>query len=123
MPATAGPTMRAILNMVELSAMAFIRSSLPTVSATKTWRADISNESEQPSTNAISATCQTCTAPDQVSAARMKASVMAMVCVEMMSLRLLTRSAITPPGRANIRIGIVWLKLTRPSASGEPVKR
>ena len=42
-PATAGPTTRAPLNIDELSAIAFIRSPRPTISAMNAWRAGMSN--------------------------------------------------------------------------------
>src|SRR5439155_248280 len=41
-PATDGPTTAAPLNTEELSAIAFIRSCLPTISTTKDWRAGTS---------------------------------------------------------------------------------
>jgi hypothetical protein len=41
-PASAGPTMRAPLNMPELSAMALVRSALPTISTMNDWRVGMS---------------------------------------------------------------------------------
>ena len=49
MPAIAGPTMRAPLNIDEFSAMAFIRSSRPTISTMNACRAGISNALTTPS--------------------------------------------------------------------------
>ena len=57
-PATAGPTTRAALNIAELSAMAFIRSSLPTNSTMKDWRAGRSIVLATPNRIASTATCQ-----------------------------------------------------------------
>ncbi len=55
----AGPMMRAPLNMEEFSAMAFIRSSLPTMSTRKDCRAGISNAFTTPSNAASTKMCQT----------------------------------------------------------------
>ena len=51
-PATAGPIIRAALNEVEFSAIAFDRSASPTSSATKVWRTGASNAAAQPNRNA-----------------------------------------------------------------------
>ena len=51
-PAIAGPTMRAALNEVEFSAMAFDKSRSPTSSATKVWRTGASSAALQPNRNA-----------------------------------------------------------------------
>ena len=51
-PATAGPTMRARENDIELSATAFGRSVSPTSSVTKVWRTGASNAEAQPSSSA-----------------------------------------------------------------------
>ncbi len=63
MPAIAGPKTRAPLNSDEFSAMAFIRSSLPTISTTKLCRVGMSKASVIPSSNASSAICQMRTTP------------------------------------------------------------
>ncbi len=48
-PPIAGPTSRALLNMPEFSATAFIRSSLPTISTTNACRVGCSNAFARPS--------------------------------------------------------------------------
>ena len=57
----AGPMMRAPLNMDEFSAMAFIRSSLPTMSTRKACRAGMSKAFTTPSKAASTKMCHTCT--------------------------------------------------------------
>ena len=47
-PATAGPTMRAVLKMIEFSATALGRSGRPTRSVTKDWRAGMSTARPRP---------------------------------------------------------------------------
>jgi len=51
-PATAGPIMRAALNEVEFSAIAFESSASPTSSATKVWRTGASSAALQPNRKA-----------------------------------------------------------------------
>src|ERR1035438_8583761 len=68
-PAMAGPTMRDALNMEEFSAMAFMRSALPTISAMKDWRAGMSKELISPSNAKCTKMCQTCTVLVRVRAA------------------------------------------------------
>jgi hypothetical protein len=43
-----GPMTRATLNALELRAMAFIRSSRPTISLTMAWRVGTSNAESSP---------------------------------------------------------------------------
>ena len=51
-PATAGPASRAALKEAELSPTALLRSSGPTISLTKLWRAGASNAEPTPKTKA-----------------------------------------------------------------------
>ena len=67
-PAMAGPMTRAPLNIEEFSAMAFIRSSLPTMSTRKDWRPGMSKAFTTPSRAASTKMCQTWTRPVSVSA-------------------------------------------------------
>ena len=69
-PATAGPTMRAVLNAAELSAMALPRSSFPTISTTNDCRAGRSNALMMPNTNARASTIHGCTTPGVTTVAR-----------------------------------------------------
>src|SRR6266404_5732404 len=75
-PATAGPTTRAPLNIEEFSAMAFIRSSLPTMSIRKDCRPGISKAFTTPSRPARMKMCHTWTCPLNVSQARIPARIM-----------------------------------------------
>src|ERR1035441_5091719 len=105
-PAMAGPTTRDALNMEELSAMAFIRSRLPTISTMKDWRAGISKEFAVPSRAERTKMCQMRTDPESVSAASTKASNMEAVCVAMTMWRRLYRSATMPPTADKRKTGI-----------------
>ena len=51
-PASAGPTMRAVLNVAELMATALGRSSRPTISTTNAWRVGMSTALLKPSRRA-----------------------------------------------------------------------
>ena len=72
MPATAGPMAVARLNMVELRAMALLKSSRSTSSITKAWRAGASNALAMPRAKASTTICHGWIQPRKVSAARMK---------------------------------------------------
>ena len=86
-PATAGPIMRAILNEVELSAMALDKSFSPTSSATKICRTGASNAEAQPDKNANTYTCHSCTMPVTVSTPRVSASTPIVAWVAISNLR------------------------------------
>ena len=81
MPATAGPMARAALTIDELSAIALTRSSLPTISTTKDWRAGTSKALTMPRPAASAKTCQTCTRPENTSAASVSGRIIDAVCV------------------------------------------
>jgi len=92
---------RAPLNSEELSAIAFIRSSLPTISTMNDWRIGMSNPLAMPRIVARSNTCQTATTCVQTRIATVRASSMNASCMKMMNRRLSARSAITPAYRLN----------------------
>src|SRR5438309_8705717 len=69
----AGPTIRAPLNIEEFSAIAFIKSSLPTMSTRNAWRAGMSNALTTPSRADSTKMCHTCTLSVSVSPARINA--------------------------------------------------
>ena len=119
----AGPTMRAPLNIEEFSAMAFIRSSLPTMSTRNACRAGMSNALTTPCRADKPKMCHTCTLPVRVSAARTRASSMAAVWVAMTTRCRLCRSAIVPPKGAMRKTGIWPAKPTAPNKNDEPVRR
>ena len=122
-PATAGPTMRAPLNMEEFSAIAFIRSSLPTMSTRNACRAGMSNAFTTPSSVASTRMCHTCTFPVSVNAARRNASTMEAVWVPITIRCRSWRSATVPPSGATRKTGIWLANPTVPRSSAEPVSR
>ncbi len=75
--------------MEEFSAMAFIRSGLPTMSTMNAWRAGMSKALTTPSPAESTKICQIRTWPPSVSQASAKASSMDAVCVPMTTLRRL----------------------------------
>ncbi len=111
-PPTAGPAATAALNIVEFRAIAFVKSSRPTISITKDCRAGTSKAFTTPSENARTMICQGATTRVKVSADRMKASAMLSPCVTTRRLRLGTRSAMTPPYKVKTHIAAPDAKLT-----------
>ena len=122
-PATDGPTTRARLNMIELSATALCRSSRPTISTVKDWRVGTSMAFSRPNIRASAATCQISTTPVKVSVASVSACSRKPPCVNSSSVRRSIRSAIVPPRAEKKNTGPCWRKPMNPSASGEPVRR
>jgi hypothetical protein len=122
-PPSAGPMMRAPLNIIELRAMALVRSSRPTISTVKAWRAGASKALTKPSPTASRMTCQTCVWLLNESAAWMNASSMAAVCAATSRLRLETRSTMTPPQGETIRAGMAEAKPTMPRVHSEWLRR
>ena len=118
-PPSAGPMMRAPLNIIELTAMAFGKSSRPTISTTNACRAGPSKALITPVTAASSTICHTCTIPVKVSAARMNASTMDAACVMTSRLRLFTRSTTTPPHGEISSDGIAAANPTTPNINSE----
>ncbi len=88
-PAIAGPTTRAPLKIEEFSAIAFIRSSFPTISFKKACRMGMSNALTMPARNAITMMCHTCITPVNFKAAKRNASTIADVCAAITPLCLL----------------------------------
>ena len=96
MPATAGPTTRAALNIEEFRAMALTRSSLPTISTMKDWRVGMSKALTTPSREASAITFQTAIVCVQYRIASANACSMESVWVSTTMRRLSLRSATTP---------------------------
>ena len=96
-PATAGPIMRAVLARTELRLTALRRCSGPTISSMNDWRAGFSNALFRPRSAARRPICQTCTSPVTVSTPRISACTPIAVWSAIVSRRLSTRSATTPP--------------------------
>src|ERR1041385_7956912 len=127
-PAMAGPTTRDRLNAEELSAMAFIRSDLPTSSTWNDWRGGVSNaltrapREERAETqgtarggNAVGAgVAWNAVRKPSASASRRRSD-----SSRMSARRLLTRSATTPPYRVNRSTGRAPSAVTRPTLNAE----
>ena len=95
-PATAGPKTRVALNIDEFNAIAFIRSSFPTISTRKDWRVGMSKALTIPRNAASAMTLSTVTLPVATRAASANACIMRSVCVMTTTRRLSLRSATTP---------------------------
>ncbi len=117
----AGPTMRALLKVMEFSAMALGRSSLPTISTANACRAGPSKALTTPMQAARTTMCHTSTTSVKVRPARTKASVMAMDWVTTSKLRLDTWSTTTPAHGETMSTGIADANPTTPRASSEPL--
>ena len=115
----AGPTTRAALNRLELSATAFGSSSRPTISKVSAWRAGASSTSTVPRSAASSSTSQVVMTPASVRAASTPAITIEMTCVQITVRRASRRSTITPANRPNTVNGRNWQSASRPTASGE----
>ncbi len=114
-PPSPGPITRALLNISEFRAIAFGRSSRPTMSTTKACRAGASKALTNPSPAARRMICHTRTTPVNVSTARMNASSIAPLWVIISSQRLGTRSTTTPPHGVTNSDGMAEAKPTMPS--------
>ena len=87
-PATDGPTTAAPLNTEELSAIAFIRSCLPTISITKDWRAGTSKALMVPVAAAAMSTSQYIAWPLELSRNRANDGIVNAACVVSSTERL-----------------------------------
>ncbi len=105
--------------MVEFKAMAFRRSSPPTISLTKDCLVGASKAFTNPKSKARIITCQTFTSPVKVRNARTKARVMAETWVRISSFLFLTRSASTPAGSEKKKTGSVPKAPTTPKRKAE----
>ena len=114
-PASIGPKIRVMLKLEELSAMAFMRSSFPTISTMNACRMGTSKAAEVPWTRARAMTQWTVTWPVSVSSARARASASMKDWSRISARRRWTRSASTPPHRVNSRIGSDVRVLTSPT--------
>src|SRR5262245_18959340 len=123
-PPIAGPTSRAELNIVELSAIAFARSSRPpTIWTRKDCRTGTSTECTRPRKKLRATTCQTVTRPVSTSAERTRAWTRERLCVARIIRWRFRRSAHTPATGERTRLGAWPAKPTRPSRNAEPVSR
>jgi hypothetical protein len=96
-PAMTGPTIRVMLKMEELSAMALPRSSRPTISIMNAWRIGTSKATQVPRMGARIMIHPTVICPVAVSTVSARDSSSMPVCSSISAFRLSTRSASTPP--------------------------
>ena len=96
-PPMAGPTARAAFTVTEFSVMALRSSSLLTISLTKACRAEFSKALFSPRTTASRQISQKRAEPDTTSSPSIRAWNPMAICSAIMSRRLSTRSAMTPP--------------------------
>ena len=119
----AGPATRAPLNIEELSAIAFSKSSRPTISIRNDCRAGTSNAFTVPSSVASAIISQTRMRPVSVSAARVNASSIEAVCVAITTRRRGHRSAASPASGDSRKMGIWLTKPSTPRSTDDPVRR
>ena len=115
-PATAGPIHPPALNEVEFNATALVRSSSPTISATKVCLTGASNAAAEPDRKANTYTCQSRTTPAIVRTPSMSASTPIVACVNIRSLRWFRRSAADPVQGRRRSCGANCRLITIPSA-------
>jgi hypothetical protein len=113
-PPMAGPMTRAEFITTLLRLTAFGRSSRPTSSSTKVWRAGLSTRFTNPRKVASMKTCHSRTAPTAVNNPRVRARIPATDCVQYSSRRLSTRSAMSPPQVPNRSMGRNCSAVTSP---------
>ena len=121
-PASAGPTMRAVWTTTEFSATALTTRSCPTSSITNDWRAGLSIASTEPraSTSAKHHPAAR-RAPVATSAHSVSAGSAISACVYWSRRRFGTRSASRPPQAPNSSIGRNCRAAVRPTQTPEPV--
>ena len=96
-PPMAGPTARAAFTVTELSVIALRNSSLPTISRTNDCRAEFSKALFSPRMTASTQISQKRGEPNTTSSPSARAWNPMAICSAIMSRRLSTRSAMTPP--------------------------
>lgn len=87
-PAIEGPITADALNTEELSAIAFIRSCLPTISTWKDWRVGTSSALIEPVASAATITIQYCACPVALATKSMRDGTTNADCVSSRMLRL-----------------------------------
>ena len=122
-PASDGPITRARLNIIELSAMAWRKSSRPTMSSVIAWRDGMSNALMRPRPNASTMISHTCTMPVERQHRRAGSPAPSTSSASMISIRRRsTRSAIMPPNGAMKNTVTCAQNDVSPSRNGECVR-
>ena len=122
-PASAGPTVTAVLNWMEFSAMAFGMSSRSTSEGMSAEYAGPPNACATPEMNESVMICHTCTT---LVATRMVSTVALaiwMYCEVSRILRRSTRSATTPPMSVRTKMGMPPMNWSNASRNGEWLSR
>jgi hypothetical protein len=114
--------MRAPLNIMELSEIAWRRSSRPTMSSVIDWRVGMSNALISPMVNARQMISHTWIMCSSVSTARIADWIIAALWVISRNFRRSTRSATIPPNGVMKNTGMVEQNDTMPSSSLECVR-
>ncbi len=122
-PATAGPTMRAALNIMEFNAIALANRSGPTISIVNDWRTGVSRAVTQPSANASTYTCHSCTTPPTSSSPRINPNDAIATSETIRMRRLSYRSASSPPYIDRNSVGPNCRSITTPTAKPSPPER
>jgi hypothetical protein len=104
-PAIDGPITAEALKTEELSAIAFIRSCLPTISTWKACRVGTSRALIVPVVSAATITIQYSACPVALSAKRASGGTTKAVCERSNTFRFRKRSAITPANGLPIKTG------------------
>jgi hypothetical protein len=120
-PARAGPMIRALLNIAELSATALPMSSRPTISTTKDWRTGMSKALAVPIARAMTRS----SGNDSIFAMATNASAIERhifaAWVTSSVRRFGRESARTPANRPSTRTGMNWAAAITPSHRTSPV--
>ncbi len=121
--ASAGPTARARLYVIEFKATADCSSLRGTRSLINAWDAGAPNALPTPSPSAQTTTTETGARPDHASTASSALSTVEPSCVTTTTRRRSKRSAMLPAHGARTRIGMKLQKLRTPRRKGECVCR
>ncbi len=120
-PAIAGPTTRAPLKIEEFSAIAFGRSSFPTIWTRNAWRIGTSNAFTIPTRNAMTINSHSLINFVSVNPASTNARIIEMVCVAITPRSRSYRSPTYPPIDERNSIGTWLAKPNTPSSAADPV--
>ncbi len=121
--ASAGPAERAMLNVIEFSATAEVRSSSSTSCVTSACCAGTEKALVTPSASPNAITTWTGAAPANASAPSVRLSAAAPSCQPIRRRRRSSRSARAPAHGLSTSSGANWVKLSTPSRNGECVCR
>src|SRR3989344_5143179 len=119
-PASDGPTARAVLFSVALRLIAFFKCASSTISETNDCRAGLSNTRITPKRNAYKYNIHNSIAPARRIMLITNERAPNAVCVVRSIIRLSSLSAMTPPHGPKKNIGPNWNARTKPSMEPDP---